>query len=110
MKLAPELGAELIDKFGDGKSLGDIAGQIASACEVPDEQSEDLMRIHKCADTVDSADAVAVAVRAKSRVEFSGEDSLPQRADMWFDRFRVDAAKTRITRTSNFFASNAVAP
>ena len=109
MKGAAEFGGDFIDQLGYGKGFGDVAREIASAGEVPDEQSEKLMRIEEGAVAIDGADAVAVTVGAKSGVVFAGQHSIAQRLDVRFDGLGVRAAETRVVGAANFVAVNIVA-
>src|ERR1700732_1338163 len=109
VELAVEFRREFVDQLGDGKSFGDVAGEVAHPGEVPNEKREDLMRVDERAVAIDGADAIAVTVRAKARVIFSGENRLTQRCDVRFDGFRMRAAEKGIARAAYFVAGDAVA-
>src|SRR5580700_1497033 len=109
VQLAVKFRRELVDQLGDGKSFGDFAGEVARSRKVPNEEREDLMRVDERAVAIDRADAIAVTVRAKARVIFSGENRLTQRCDVRFDGFRMRAAEKGIARAAYFVAGDAVA-
>src|SRR5258708_32081798 len=82
---------------------------MASSCEVPHEQRNDLVGVDERAVAVNRPDAVAIAVGAEAGVVFSGTHGSPQRFDVRLDRLRIYTAETRITRPAYFVAANSVA-
>src|SRR5450755_2179857 len=109
VELAAEAVGNFVDELGYRKSLGDIAGEIAGAGEMPGEQGKKLVRIEEGAVAVDGADAVAVAVGAETGVEFSGEDGFAERLDVRLDGLGMCAAETGVAGGANFVAGNVVA-
>src|SRR5579871_6282706 len=109
VELAVVFGGELVDEFCDGESFGDIAFELACADKVPDEQSENLVRIDEGAVTIDGTDAVTVTVGGEADVVFTGQDGLAKWIDVRLDRLGMRAAEERIVRATDFVAGDAVA-
>src|ERR1700722_9157850 len=76
---------------------------------MPNEQSEDFVRIYKYAVAINSADAIAVAIDTECRIVFSGADCLPGGFDVRLDGLGVNAGKARIAHSANFIARNIIA-
>ena len=76
---------------------------------MPDEQGKDLVRIDEGTVAVDRADAVAIAVRSKPSVVFSGDYCLAQRTNVRLNRLGMDAAEARIAFAANLRAGDAIA-
>src|SRR5712692_2564680 len=108
VELAPELRCESVDEFCDRKGFRNIARQVASSGEMPDEESENLMGIDERTIAVDGADAVAIAIGAERGIVFSGAHRLAGGFDVRLDRLRMNSGEARISTPANFIASDAI--
>src|SRR3984957_5301496 len=106
---AAEFRGDLVDHFGGGKSFGDFAGKLTGTGEMPEQDGENLVRIDERAIAIDCADAVGVAVEAKTRVVFSFDHGLAERGDVRLDGFGIHAAEERVAIGANLFAGDSVA-
>src|SRR3984957_10990125 len=106
---AAEFGGDLVDHFGGGESFGDVAGEVARAGQMPEQDGENLVRGDEGAVAVDGADAVGVAIEAETSVVFAIDDGAAQGGDVRFDGFGIHAAEQRIAVGTNFFAGHVVA-
>ncbi len=104
VKGAAKFGGDFVDQLGYGKGFGNVAGEIARAGEVPDQQSKKLMRIEEGAVTIDGANAIAVTIGAESGVVFAGEHGIAQRLHVRLDRLGMRAAEKWIAGAANFVA------
>src|SRR6185437_4795411 len=68
VQLALEFRGEFVYELGDGKSLRDIARELAHSRQVPHQQCEYLVRIDERSVAVDCANSVPIAIGAKSSV------------------------------------------
>src|SRR5258708_9472102 len=66
------------------------------------------MGIDESTGGVQGSDAVHIAIGGKPRIVFPCGDSPLQGSNVWFNRFRMRSAKTRIARAANFVAYNSV--
>src|SRR5260370_2003041 len=94
VELAAELRCEFVDEFCDRKGFRNIARQVASSGEMPDEESENLMGIDERTVTVNGADTVAIAIGAESAIVFSPSHPLPLRFDVRFHRPRINSVES----------------
>ncbi len=104
----PPLEGQFVDQLGYRKSLGDIAGQLARARKMPNEQRKNLVGIDESAVAIDGPNTITVAVGGEARVVFSGAHRLAERFNVRFDGFGVHAAEKRVARAADFAARDAV--
>jgi len=102
---------ELVDKLGNGKSFGDVSRQVASPRQCRTSSAKiwwGLMNVPSRS-MAPMRSPIAIGTQPAGRI-FRAEHRSPQRLDMRLDRFRMYAAKRRVTRAANSSAGDAIAP
>src|SRR5438874_1544547 len=101
---------DFIEQLRRGKSLGEIAADLARAREVPEQDRENLVRGNECAVRMDGPDAIAISIGGKAGMVPAAANGFAQSRDVGFDGFRIDATKNGIAAPANLVAGYVMAP
>src|SRR5580704_2922771 len=101
---------DFIEQLGRGKSLGQIAADLPRACEMPEQDGKDLVRVDERPVGMHGSNAIAISIGGKSGIVAAAENGFAQCGDVRLDGFRVDAAEERIAGAANLIANDTMTP